>query len=395
MHEENLVLLPGPTPVPERVKQAVNGSMINHRGDEFADLLFHVTESIKRMFKTQNEVLTVTSSGTGAMEAAVSNFISPGDQVVVAVAGGFGERFYKLACAFGAHPIRIEAPLGQAIEPNKIEKILATDTKQEIKAIFVTHNETTTGVYNDLEAISKARGNHPALLIVDSISGLGAMDVRTDEWDLDVVLTGSQKSFMMPPGLAMLSISPRAWEVAQNCSNSHFYFDLKNIKDFYGKGQVPFTPALSLYYGLEEALKMIEEEGRENIVNRHKLLRQMVRESMHALGLRLFAHEEVASPSLTTVMVPSYMDSSKLVERIKEYNVLFAGGQGELKGKIFRFGHLGYVKPMDIITAISALEMTLNELNYQVELGKGVRTAQEILLENRKQHAMKSQREIS
>ncbi|MHB1127306.1 MAG: pyridoxal-phosphate-dependent aminotransferase family protein [Bacillota bacterium] len=380
MWERQVLLLPGPTPIPPRVIQAMGEPMINHRGPAFKELLEEITEGIKTIYQTQHDVVILTTSGSGAMEAAVANFISPGEKVIVASIGSFGERFFKICKNFGVVVDYIEFPNGTAINVEEIGKRLNADKKKEVKAIFAQHNETSTGVINDIEQLSQVRGNHPALLIVDAISGLAAADLQTDAWGLDVVLSGSQKAFMIPPGLAAVSVSPRAWEAAERCTNSKFYFDLKAAKESLATGQTPYTPAISVFFGLKEALRMMLEEGLDKIFDRHRLHRDMVRAAATGLGLELLAEDSVASPSVTAIMAPAGVEVSAITGRMREkYNVVLAGGQGILKNKIFRIGHLGYVQTTDLLSAISALELVLWELGQKVKLGAGVTAAQKVL----------------
>ncbi|HAA89717.1 MAG: Aminotransferase, class V [Thermoanaerobacterales bacterium 50_218] len=381
MEEKQYLMLPGPTPVPPRVLRAMARPMINHRGPEFKALFEEVTAGLKEVFRTQNEIIIFPSAGTGAMEAAVVNFVSPGDKVVVVSIGVFGERFAEIARRFGAQVEKLDFPWGSAADPEALAELIAKDKEKEIKAVFVTHNETSTGVTNDLCALRKAIGDHPALFIVDAVSGLGAVELETDQWNLDVVVAGSQKSFMVPPGLSFLSVSERAWKVTEKCTNSRYYWDIRAAKNYAEKGQTPYTPALPQLAALAESLKIIKKEGLDNIHARHRRHRDMVRTAVRAIGLGLLAPDEVASPALTAVIPPEGIGADEVRKVLhQEFNVVVAGGQQTLKNKIFRIGHLGYVQDLDIIAVIAALEMALVRCGYQVELGKGVRAAQEVLL---------------
>ncbi|GAW93638.1 pyridoxal-phosphate-dependent aminotransferase family protein [Calderihabitans maritimus] len=392
MREDQIFLLPGPTPVPPQSLRSMSSPMINHRGPAFKEILEEVTPQIQKIMETKNDVFILTASGTGGMEAAVANFTSPGDKVLVASIGSFGERFKKICERYGTVVDFIDFPWGTAIDPEVIREKLNKDKKREIKAIFLQHNETSTGVINDLKAVSEARGEHPALLIVDAVSGLAAGELKTDAWNLDVVISGSQKAFMIPPGLAMISVSQRAWEVAQKSTNPVFYFDLKQYKEFLSKGQTPWTPAISLFYALKESLQLMLEEGLDNILKRHRLHRDMVRAGVKAIGLELLASDEVASPAVTAVIAPEGIQVNAIRSLMQnKYNVALAGGQGKLKNKIFRIGHLGYVKPTDIFAALASLELVLTELGLKVDLGVGVRAAQRVLLERSGENAHTSQ----
>jgi len=380
MWEKQILLLPGPTQVPQRVLRAMAAQQINHRGPEAKELLFEVTEGVKKIFQTENDVLFLTASGTGGMEAAVSNIISPGEKVLVASNGSFGERFIKICEAFGAEVDALEYPWGEPVNPDDIACRLEADKYREVKAIFVQHNETSTGVLNDVRAISEARGSHPALLVVDAISGLAAADLQVDNWGLDIVICGSQKAFMIPPGLAAVSVSPRAWDRMEEATGSRFYFDLRMAKKFFEKGQTPFTPALSLLFGLQESLKIMLEEGLENSFKRHAMYRDMVWAAAQAMGLEMLAPRHAASPAVTAIKVPEGLNGQDILNRmLSDFNVVLAEGQGKLNGKIFRIGHLGYVDGLDLLAGISALELTLYRLGWDVEIGAGVKAAEEVL----------------
>lgn len=381
MREKQILLLPGPTPVPPRVLRAMAAPAINHRGPEFKELLFEVTEGVKKIYQTENDLFLLTASGTGAMEAAVANFVNEGDKVLVASIGAFGDRFAKICAQYGALVDKLDYQWGTAVNPEDIKAKLLDDTKKEIKAVFVQHNETSTGVLNDIKAISQARGDHPALLIVDAISGLAAAELLTDDWGLDVVISGSQKAFMMPPGLATISVSKRAW-AAYSAESPKFYFDLKPYKEYFEKGQPPWTPAISLVQGLRESLQIMLEEGLENIIRRHYLHRDMVRAAIKAIGLELLAQDQVASPAVTAVKSPAGILPSTITGKMREkYNVVVAGGQAKLKDEIFRIGHLGYVQPADLLAALAALEMVLRDEGIDVKLGSAVAAAQQVLEE--------------
>jgi len=380
--EEQYLLLPGPTPVPTNVLRSMAKPMINHRGPEFRELIAEVTEGVKKVYKTKNDVIIFPAAGTGAMEAAVVNFISPGDKVLAISIGVFGDRFTKIAEEFGAEVDRLEFPWGQAADAEVVREKIAQDRGKFIKAVLVTHNETSTGVVNDIRAIREAIGDHPALFIVDAVSGLGAMNLETDQWNLDVVVSGSQKAFMIPPGLSFLAISPRAMKISKNCTNRRYYWDIGSALKYLEKGQTPYTPAISLFYGLKEALTMMESEGIDNVIARHAVYRDMVRSGVKALGLELLADDSVASSSLTAVVAPEGIGANRIRRRMSErFNVVIAGGQQKLDDVIFRIGHLGHVPYLDLLAVLAALEMVLVELGIEVELGRGVRKAQEIMVQ--------------
>jgi aspartate aminotransferase-like enzyme len=383
MKEKQLLMLPGPTPVPQEVLQALARPMINHRGPEFKSMLIEAAEGLKEVFCTGQDVLILTGAGTGAMEAAVSNFVSPGDRVLVVSIGAFGDRFAQIAQRFGAQVEKLEFAWGTAADPAALADRIRADVHQEIRAVFVTHNETSTGVTNDIPALRAAVGDHPALFIVDAVSSLGAMPLETDNWNLDVVVAGSQKSFMIPPGLSFACVSSRAWDVAAKCTNARFYWDLGKAREMAAKGQTPFTPAIPQVAALVESLRMIRAEGLPDIFARHRKLREMTRRAVRALGLELLAADAVASTAVTSVLPPAGMEANVLRKMLLErFNVVVAGGQGKLDNKIFRIGHLGYIQGLDIIAVIAALEMTLNICGRKVELGSGVSAAQQVVLAN-------------
>lgn len=383
MEKKQYLLLPGPTPVPPDVLRGLVKPMINHRGPEFKELFTELTEGLKDVFRTENDVIIFPSAGTGGMEAAVANFISPGEKVLVVSIGNFGDRFAEICRRFGAIVEKIDFPWGTAADPDILSDHIKKDTKKEIKAVFVTHNETSTGVTNDLPKLRNALGDHPALFIVDSVSGLGAMELETDAWNLDVVIAGSQKSFMVPPGLSFVSVSERAWEAAEKCTNACYYWDILTARKYAKRGQTPYTPALSQMNGLVEALKMIKKEGLSNIIARHERFKNMVRAGVRALGLELLAADEVASNAVTAVIAPPPVEADAIrLTLLERFNVVIAGGQNQLKNKVFRIGHLGYVQELDILAVLAALEMSLVMNNYEVNLGQGVRAAQEIAMQS-------------
>ncbi|MEG0998060.1 MAG: alanine--glyoxylate aminotransferase family protein [Clostridiales bacterium] len=381
MKLQEYFLLPGPTNVPNNVLRSMAAPMINHRGPEFKEILNNVTEQVKKVFKTKAKVFSLTTSGTGGLEAAVVNFINPKDKVLIASIGNFGERFCKIAKEYNADVEFIDFGWGNAIDPNVIKERLAKDTNHEIKAILCQHNETSTAIVNPIKEVAAARCGHPALLIVDTVSGLGAAPFDMDGWGVDVAIAGSQKAFMSPPGLAFVAANERAMAVAETCKNQKFYFDLLAADEMLKKGQTPYTPAISVFYAVNEALKYIEEVGVDAVVADHYKHRDLVRTGLKALGLELLAPDDIASPAVTSVACPKGIDPTKLRQvLLAKYNVVIAGGQGKFAGDTFRIGHLGAVQAMDLIAVMAALELTLKELGADVEIGKGVRAMQMQLL---------------
>lgn len=380
MQGPQYLLLPGPTPVPERVVQAMSKAMINHRGPKFRDILAEVVAGVKKIYGTKHNVLLYPSSGSGVLEAAVVNFISPGDKVLAISIGVFGDRFAKIAAEFGAEVEKISFPWGKAADPQVIKERLDQDKNRDIKAVLITHNETSTGVFNDVKSIKAAAGNHPALFLVDAVSGLAAVDLKMDEWNLDVVVSGSQKAFMIPPGIGFMAFNDKALKIQQKSTNNKFYWDVTSGLKYMEKGQTPFTPPVSLIYGVQESLKMIAEEGLENTLLRHRNYRDMVRASVKAMGLELLADDSSASTALTAVVAPKKIGANKIRKyMLDQFNIVIAGGQRELDNVIFRIGHLGYVRDLDLVAVLAALEITLTKLGYPLELGQGTRKATEIL----------------
>ncbi|MFC1971539.1 pyridoxal-phosphate-dependent aminotransferase family protein [Chloroflexota bacterium] len=355
--------IPGPTPCPPEVLQAMGWPMVNHRGSEFQQILNEVTAKLKQVFQTKNEVLILTSSGTGGLEAAVVNMLSPGDKVLSVSIGVFGDRFATIVKTFGAEVISLNFDWGKAADPNAVKK--AINDNPGVKAVLVTHNETSTGVTNDLVAISKVVKEAGKLLLVDAISSLGSINLPVDDWHCDVVVTGSQKGWMVPPGLAMVSVSPEAWQAHSVAKMPRFYWDFTKARISLEKGQNPFTPAVSPVFALSVSLKMMTEEGLPDLFARHARLGKMTRDGVKALGLPLFAEESHASNTVTAVAPPDGFDIKKLRQIIQEeHEIVLAGGQQRLDGKIFRIGHLGWVTESEIKEVISTLKVTLPKVGF-------------------------------
>ena len=362
--------IPGPTPVPPDILEAVGRPMVDHRGRPFAALIQRVTERLKEFFQTKQQVLILSTSGTGSMEAAVVNTLSPGDKVLVVSIGAFGDRFAKIAETFGAQVTVLPYEWGQAADPEDVRKALAADP--EIKAVLVTHNETSTGVVNPLEEISKVVREADRLLLVDAISSLGAIPFNMDGWGLDVAVTGSQKGWMVPPGLAFIALSERGWQANESARMPRFYMDVAKARDFLQKGQTPWTPTVSVYFGLDVALEKMAAEGTESVYARHAKIGKMVREGVKALGLELLAVDErYASDTVTAIKCPEGVEVAALRRMLEdEHGVVVAGGQGKLAGKIFRIGHLGLVSEEDIRDALDALAKVLPEVGHNIPSGR-------------------------
>jgi aspartate aminotransferase-like enzyme len=355
--------IPGPTPVPREVAEAGAADMINHRGPEFAEILARVTEGAKRVYQTSNDVLILTTSGSGGMEAAVVNHVSPGDKVLVVTIGVFGKRFLEIVNTYGGEPTELAFDFGTAVDVARLDEALAADDYQ---AVLVTHNETSTGVTNPLKEIAEVVRKHDKLLIVDAISSLSSIPVETDAWGLDVVVSGSQKGWMVAPGLAFVSVSERAWAAQERCTTPRFYFDLKRAKASAERGQTPWTPAVSLFLQLDKALEMLFAEGLDNVYERHHRLAEKTRRGLQELGLELFAAEGHRSDTVTAIQVPEGVDGSLITKTARtEFGTVLAGGQGSLAGKIFRFGHLGLVTDEDVDNGLRAVAQTMERLGFK------------------------------
>ncbi len=350
--------IPGPTPIPPDVRVALSAQMINHRGPHFAALQKEVTGGLQTLLQTRNDVLLLTCSGTGGMEAAVVNALSPGDKVLGVSIGYFGERFRNIAKAYGADVVPLDFEWGTAADPAAIQAALKANP--DIKAVLVTHNETSTGVTNPLQAIAGVVKGAGKLLLVDAISSAGSIELKTDDWGIDILVTGSQKGWMVPPGLAFIAVSPRGWAANAEARMPRFYFDLGKAKASAEKGETPWTPAIPIYYGLQTAMKTLLAEGIDGIVARHQRIADYTRAGVKGMGLQLLADERVASNTVTAVRAPNGVDIKALLKRLREdRGVVMAGAQGPLAGKAFRIGHLGFVSEADIDHALAALKAEL------------------------------------
>ena len=356
--------IPGPTPCPKEVLQAMSRQMINHRGPQFTQLLNDATAKLKELFQTKADVFLLTGSGTGGLEAAIVNTLSPGDKVLSVSIGVFGERFASIAQQFGAEVVPLKFEWGKAADPDAVSQALKDEPK--IKAVLVTHNETSTGVTNDLKAISSVVKQFDKLLLVDAISSLGSINLPVDDWHCDVVVTASQKGWMVPPGLAMVSVSPEAWQAHAKAKMPRFYWDFTKAKNYLEKGETPWTPAVSVVFGFAVALDMMLKEGLSNIFARHARVAQVARDGVKSLGLSLFADEKYASNTVTAVAASNGLDSKKMNKILREeHQVILSGGQQKLDGKIFRIGHLGWVNENDIKEVISAIKIVLPQAGFR------------------------------
>ncbi len=372
------LLSPGPTPVPNEVMTAMSETIIHHRTPEFSKLLKEVREGLKSLFGTKSNVLIFTSSGTGAMEAAVSNLFSPGDKVLVVNGGKFGERWLLLAQAFGLKPVEIKVEWGQAVRVDTVAKLLKDHP--DTQGIMIQYSETSTTALHPVREIAALTRNGP-VLVVDGVTAVGALPVPMDEWGLDVLVTGSQKALMLPPGLGFIALSDRAWARVEKSRCSRFYFDIKLEQKNQQQGSTAFTPAVSLIFGLRAALTLIDKEGIDRVYARHDRMARATRGAASALDLRLLAPEN-PSPAATGIWMPPGVNADQLLEYLRaRMGLTFAEGQDHLRGKIIRIAHVGYMGAFDVITAIAGLEMALKKFGHPAQLGKGVAAAQEILME--------------
>ncbi|MGB9005885.1 MAG: alanine--glyoxylate aminotransferase family protein [Candidatus Aminicenantales bacterium] len=379
MFKKYYLLSPGPTPLPDDVLSVAAEPIIHHRTPEFSALFMEVSEGLKYVFATKEEVYIFTSSGTGAMEGAVVNTLSPGDKIITINGGKFGERWSNIGKAYGLQVKEIVLEWGRDFTKEQLEAELKANP--EVKAVFSSLSETSSGAIFDIKGYAEVVAKTPAILVVDGISGLGTMPCPMDEWKVDVIVSGSQKSFMIPPGLAYLAFSQKAWKMAETSKLPKFYFDIKKAKKNLADKTTPWTPAISLIVQQKKALERIKAMGLENLFEHHRILAEATRAGVKALGLELMAKKP--GNILTAVKVPAGLDGKALVKTMQgKYMAYIAGGQDPYKGKIFRIAHLGYMGGFDIITALSALEMTLTDLNYSFEKGSAVRAAQAVLREN-------------
>ena len=356
--------IPGPTPLPDEILQMLSKQMINHRGPEFDQIINGVTADLKKLFQTKNDLFLLTSSGTGGLEATIVNTLSPGDKVLSVSVGIFGERFASIAAKFGAEVIPLNFELGKAADADTVRQALRANP--EIKAVLITHNETSTGITNDLAAVSAVVKEFDKLLLVDAISSLGSINLPVDEWQCDVAVTASQKGWMAPPGIAMVSISEKAWQANTEAKMPRFYWDFASAKSYLERGQTPWTPAISTIYALSLSLKMMLKEGLSGAITRHAHIAQATRDGVKALGLSLFAEEKYASNTVTSVAVPDGLDVQAMLRILREdYQIVLAGGQQRLGGKIFRIGHLGWVTEDNIKTVLSSLKTVLPQAGFR------------------------------
>jgi aspartate aminotransferase-like enzyme len=371
------LMAPGPTPIPPEVLQALSRPILHHRTPEFEALFARVRGGLADLLETRSEVLVLAASGTGAMEAAVVNLLSPGDEAIVIRCGKFGERWGEITRAFGVTAHTLDAPYGDTIAPERVAEALRAHPRA--KAVFATQSETSTGVLQGIEAYATLTRGTETLLVVDTVSSLGAVACPMDAWGVDVVVTGSQKGLMCPPGLAFIALNDRAWRAAERATCPKFYWDLRSERKWQAKRQAQYTPAVSLLMGLDVAIGLLQAEGLPQVYRRHDRLARAMRGGAEALGLTLFPRA-TPSPAVTAIVAPPGVDGEAVVRAYgEEHNITIAGGQGEMKGKIFRLAHLGYVGEYDVIIGLAALERVLARLGVPVDFGVGIAAAQKIL----------------
>jgi serine---pyruvate transaminase len=374
------LITPGPTPIPPEVAAAAAAPMQHHRSPEFRALLLETLGRLQQVFATENDVVLFTGSGTAAMESAVANMLSPGDRVVVATAGNFGDRWVKLIRSYGLEPVVVEQPWGERLDPGRIG---AAASEEGTKAVFVTHSETSTGVVHDVEAIAAAVAPSGAVLVVDAVSSLGGVELATDAWGVDVVVSGSQKALMSPPGLAFASVSEKAWKLAERSQLPRYYLDWRRAADSQVKGDTAFTPAVSIVLALRTALDLILTQGLANVWEHNRRLARATRAGVKGLGLDLYSPDDDSSAMVTALLMPEGVDGQECYTVLRDrHGIVLAGGHGPLRGRIMRIGHMGYMNEFDIVTALAGLEMALAQLGHTPPVpGGGVAAATALFAE--------------
>ncbi len=370
--------IPGPTPLPERVVRAASQPMIDHRGPEFAALLADVCAGVRRVFETENEVLVLTCSGSGGLESAVANLVSPGDEVVACVGGNFGERFAGMAAAYGAQVVRLEAEWGQPIDPDDLRRTLAAYPRARL--VLITHNETSTGVTNPLEELVQVAREAERVVAVDAVSSASSIPVEVDRLGIDVVVSGSQKGWMAPPGIAFVAVGPRAWALTEQARSPRYYLDWRRARQEAENGMTPWTPAIGVLYAVQEGIRMLEEEGLSQVYARHRRLANATAVGVEALGFQLYAAEGYRSATVTAAVPMPGLDVGAYRRILRErYGVVIGGGQGKMSGKMVRIGHLGAVTDGDIVQVLWAMELALEDLDVAPADGRALVAARPYL----------------
>ena len=380
MNQQSQLRIPGPTPVPSRVQRAMDSPMINHRGPEFRELLPELEAGLRWAFQTTNDMLIFPASGTGGLESAVANIVSPGERVLAVTMGTFGDRFADLAAAFGAEVVRYPLPWGEGADPKDLDDLLTSEP--DIATVLVTHNETSTGVTNPMKELAEVVKRHGRLLVVDGVSSIGSIDLPVDAWKVDVAITASQKGWMLPPGVTMLSVSKAAWERQSQCRSPRFYFDWERAHKMQQKGMTFTTPAVGILFGLRESLQMMREEGLQAVFARHRRIGAAFRAAATSLGLRLLADQQLASPTVTAVFFPEALQGDKAEAVLKSWRdsgLVVGEGQGKLVGKIFRIGHLGAVYDADVVATVEAMEKGLAAHGHTLTPGAALAAARRAL----------------
>ena len=375
--KRNLLLTPGPTELPYEVREALARPIIHHRTGQFQEHIKKAVEGLKFVFQTKNDIYLLTSSGTGAMEAAVANLLSAGDKAIAVEGGKFGERWTELCNVYKVNAQVLKIEWGHAVQAEQIEKLLKAEP--DTKAVFITLCETSTGVTPNVEAIARVVAKTQAVLVLDAISGLGVVDVQTDNWGIDVVVSGSQKGLMLPPGLAMMSVSAKALKLIEKSTSPRYYFDLRAAKKAAEKTDTPFTPAIGIIIALNESIALMKKEGLPKLFAHYARLAKGTRAAATAIGLKIFTDESGLSNVLTAISLPLNIDGEKLMATMRDtYGVAIAGGQDQLKGKTIRIAHMGCLDEFDLLTGISCLEKVLKQMGHKFELGAGVAAAQKV-----------------
>lgn len=375
--KRNLLLTPGPTQIPPSICEVLGRPIIHHRTPQFQNILKDVVDGLRYVLQTKHDIYLLACSGTGTMEAAVCNLLSPGDKAVTVEGGKFGERWTELCQAFGATPTVVKVEWGKSVSAQQIRQIL--DADKSIKAVFVTLTETSTGVTTDIKAVAEVVKNYGAVLVVDAISGLGVTEIKMDEWGVDMVASASHKGFMLPPGLGFIAAGPKALKLIESSKSPRYYFDLRKSKKALEKTDTPYTPAIGIIIALQESLRQIREVGLENLYKKYARLAKGTQEAAKALGMELFPAPSAISNALTTIKVPAGVDGEKLVKIMRDtHGVSVAGGQDELKGQVIRIAHMGCVDEYDILAGLACLEKVLKELGYKFTMGAGVAAAQKV-----------------
>jgi aspartate aminotransferase-like enzyme len=377
--QKSLLFIPGPVAAPAPVLAAMAKPLINHRGPEYARLLHSIADRMRSIFATKGDVLLMGSSGTGSLEAAVTNMFGPGDTVLACPTGVFGERIAAIAKMWGCTVEMLETPWGAGVDPQALSSRLRADREKKITGILLTHNETSTGVQIDLGAMSRAIGDHPAYVVVDSVSGLGASEFKMDEWKLDIVCAASQKALACPPGLAMIAVSSRAWDKIKANKAPRFYFDLQKHKEFFDKGEPPWTPPVSVAFALDVAIDLYEREGPRNVWARHVRYTDALHAAVMALGMEIFSRDGVHSVTVTGILTPPGLDNTTVLTKLlHEHGVVISGGQGKMTGKMWRWGTMGAISETDMADALGAFEIVIKQMGYRFEDGAAVNAALDV-----------------